>query len=108
MSLHCKIVDQNEFAFTARCTRSGQLQLAFGNIALLMNPQEFTGLLEQVSYSLEQVSPDRCPYCRNIVIDTSVSKMAFIFSRQDLVLLHEVMQRTSVLLEAEHILRHTE
>ena len=108
MSLHCKIVDQNEFAFTARCPRSGQLQLGFGNIAILMNSKEFLRLKQQVGNTLESLSEPRCPYRRDIVIDTSVSNMAFVFSLVDLTLLHEVMQTTTILLEAQNILKTPE
>nr|WKN34953.1 hypothetical protein K4G66_21490 [Tunicatimonas sp. TK19036] len=108
MSLHCKIVDQNEFAFTARCARSGQLQLGFGNIALLMEPKEFLRLKDQVANTLTTVSQPCCPYRRDIVVDTSVTNMAFVFSLADLSLLHEVMQTTTILLEAQNILKTSE
>ncbi|MEQ9437719.1 MAG: hypothetical protein RIG62_01680 [Cyclobacteriaceae bacterium] len=108
MSLHCKIVDQNEFAFTARCTRSGQLQLGFGNIAILMSPSEFLRLKKHVNSTLHSITTPRCPHRRDIVVDTSVTNMAFVFSLVDLTLLHEVMQTTTILLEAQNILKTSE
>jgi len=105
MDQTCQITDQNEFAFTARCPRDGQLQLGFGNIALLMTMHEFGQLLLQVEDTLTRVQQQgRCPCCRNIIINTSVSNMVFMFSLQELGLLHEVMQRTSILLEANGII----
>ncbi|MFP4091519.1 MAG: DUF6686 family protein [Cyclobacteriaceae bacterium] len=109
MSYQCQITDQNEFAFTAHCARSNRLQLGFGNIALLMQQNEFDKLMCQVEKTLEHYAcHDHCPCCRSIIIETSVKNMVFMFSLHELELLLEVMQRTQMLLEAKSIINPTQ
>jgi glutaminase len=105
MDYQCQITDQNEFAFTAHCARSKRMQLGFGNIALLMELNEFDRLMTQVDETLEHYAAQPCcPCCRSIIIETSVKNMVFMFSLRELGLLQEVMQRTKMLLEAKSII----
>lgn len=105
MSERCQLTDQNEFAFTASCAKTGRLQLGFGNITLLMQKHEFTRLLNQVEETFKHfMKSSECPCCRNIIIETSVKNMVFTFSLNELELLLEVMQRTGMLMEAKSII----
>lgn len=102
----CKTFDRNEFAFTVRCACHTEVQLGFGNIALLLSVRDFLHLKKQIAHTQNQMRDVPCKCRKNIVVDTSVKNMAFMFTYHELTLLHEVMQNTVLMLEVEGILKN--
>ncbi len=103
---NCKILDKNEFAFAVRCQCHHEIQLGFGNIALLMTVKDFQKLTRQVEYTYRQMqNTNGCPHRRNILIDTSVKNMTFMFTFRELSLLLKMMHNTLMMLEVEGILQ---
>ncbi|UZR99460.1 DUF6686 family protein [Chondrinema litorale] len=106
MSTSFKLIDENDYAYSAQCKKTAAIQMSFGNVCLKLLPKEFYQLKNCVENTLKGASQDKCPCCRNIVVSTSVANMAFMFSLQELSKLHHVMVNTSTILEIQNILKN--
>lgn len=104
MSNAYQLIDQNEFAYSAQCRKSSRLQISFGNLSIRMSQKEFHVLKTHVQKTLTNIKDVRCPYCRDIFINTSVSNMSFQFSYEELSLLHDILVNTLTMLEVHTIL----
>lgn len=100
------IYHQNDFACAGRCHCHHELHLIFGNISLLISAHEFFILRKQVRQTHQNVrgkikSHDE----KEILVNTSVQNMVFLFTFQELSNLKEVMDHTSLILEVEGMLQ---
>lgn len=100
------IYHQNDFACAGRCHCHNQLHLIFGNISLLMSVYDFFMLRAQVRQTYQNVQEKAVsPAEKDILVNTSVCNMVFLFSFRDLSSLKEVMDQTAMILEVEGILQ---
>jgi len=106
MNKSFKLIDQNDFAFSAHSPKENKLQMSFGNVSLLLTQNEFAQLKHHVQDTLKNIKKVCCPYCRDIVVNTTVSNMAFMFSLEELRLMHEIMVNTLMMIEVKHILNN--
>jgi hypothetical protein len=104
MSHAYKIFDQNAFASIARCECREDLQLCFGNIALMLKTPEFLNLARQIEQTYHEIRIRACKCQEQFMIHTSVKNMAFMFNFRELSMLREVMQNTLLLFEVDGIL----
>jgi hypothetical protein len=99
------IYHQNDFACAGRCHCHNELHLIFGNISLLISVYDFFMLRAQVRHTYQKVQGKvASPVEKDILVNTSVCNMVFLFSFQDLSCLKEVMDQTAMILEVEGIL----
>ncbi|MBT30925.1 MAG: hypothetical protein CMO01_14800 [Thalassobius sp.] len=106
MSTSFKLIDENDYAYSAQCEKTAAIQISFGNVCLKLLSKEFYQLKCCVENTLNGANRDKCPHCRNIVVSTSVANMAFMFSLRELSKLHHVMENTSTILEVQNILKN--
>lgn len=100
------IYHQNDFACAGRCHCHNELHLIFGNISLLISAYDFFMLRAQVRQTYQEVlGKVKSQLEKDILVNTSVQNMVFLFSFQDLLNLKEVMDHTAMILEVEDILQ---
>ena len=104
MGILNKIFDQNSFASIARCECREDLQLCFGNIALMLKTPEFLNLSRQIEQTYHEMRTRSYNCQSQFMIHTSVKNMAFMFNFRELSLLREVIQNTLLLFEVDGIL----
>ena len=85
-----KLVDENEYAYTAYDRSADMVQLSFGNISLDLPHDEFL-LLKK---TLEGNKDCKNPYVRDIIISTSVTNMVFVFCFYEIMYIYEVILNT--------------
>ncbi|MEM1135707.1 MAG: DUF6686 family protein [Bacteroidota bacterium] len=99
-----RLIDENEFAYSAYNKTASIIQFNFGNICLKLTHDEFTELKKHVKETLEGSKNCKCPYARDIFISTSVTNMVFVFCLHEIMCIYDVMMNTATMLEVQDIL----
>lgn len=101
----CRSLHHNDLGCISRCPEGCCLHVYFGNVALCLKRAELSewravvaGLYEQHVLS----SPD--PHARCLVLPGPVTYQKFIFTLEELFLLHDLLISASLLLEVEALL----
>lgn len=94
MATSYKLVDENEYAYTAYDRSADMVQLSFGNISLDLTHHEFIMLKKNVEETLEGNKDCKNPYTRDIIISTSVTNMVFVFCFYEIMYIYEVISNT--------------
>jgi hypothetical protein len=95
----------NDFGCISRCPSGCCLHLYFGNVALCLTVEELADW-RQVMVGLYQRYAPQLPdtSSRCITLPGPVSCQAFVFTLEEVFLLHDLLMSATLLLEAESIL----
>ena len=95
----------NDLGCISRCSSGCCLHLYFGNVALCLKRPELPGWLSTVAalYERHQLSlPD--PSARCIALSSPVANQMYVFTLEEVFLLHDLLMSASLLLEVETLL----
>ncbi|WP_035567046.1 hypothetical protein [Hymenobacter sp. IS2118] len=101
----CRYLHHNDIGCISRCAQGCCLHLYFGNVALCLNRAELPDWRATIGSLYEQHAarqPD--PHARCLVLPGPVAYQKFIFSLEEVFLLHDLLMGASLLLEVETLL----
>lgn len=95
----------NDFGCISRCPSGCCLHLYFGNVALCLKADELTEWRHVVAHLYQQHAPQLADSSnRCITLPGAVEYQAFVFTLEEVFLLHDLLMSAGLLLEAELIL----
>ena len=101
----CRYLHHNDLGCISRCSTGCCLHLYFGNVALCLKQNELSGWREAVAALYERHAttlPD--PEARCLTLPSPVAYQAFVFTLEEVFLLHDLLMGATLLLEAEALL----
>lgn len=101
-----KTLHHNELGYVAKCKKCNHIQLAFGTVAITQEEGELYQFKKFISKHLATNNSENetiCPNQKNIYLQTPVSNILFVFSKNELKLLNELLEQSILMLEVEKI-----
>ena len=101
----CRYLHHNDLGCISRCHTGCCLHLYFGNVALRLKRDELPDWRALVAALYEQhaISPPD-PLARCLVLPGLATHQAFVFTLEEVFLLHDLLISASLLLEVESLL----
>jgi hypothetical protein len=101
----CRYLHHNELGCISRCRTGCCLHLYFGNVALRLKRHELPAWRTEVAALYERHTPPAPdPLARCLVLPGLVTQQAFVFTLEEVLLLHDLLISATLLLEAEDLL----
>ncbi|MCB2379568.1 hypothetical protein LGH70_18375 [Hymenobacter sp. BT635] len=95
----------NDFGCISRCPSGCCLHLYFGNVALCLQADELADWRQVAAELYQKHAPHLAdPTRRCITLPGPVAYQAFVFTLEEVFLLHDLLMGAGLLLEAEQIL----
>ncbi len=98
-----EVLYHDKKGYVVRCTNCQCYQIAFGTIALDQRPNEFSDFTQLIDRTLKQYSAVNSERHKEIYLSTPYPGIRLLFSYNELFELHEMLQKVSLILEAESI-----
>lgn len=96
----------NDFGCISRCPSGCCLHLYFGNVALCLKGEELLEWREAVAELYQRHAPSAPdPTARCLTLPGPVAYQAFVFTLEEVFLLHDLLMSAGLLLEAERLVR---
>lgn len=99
-----KPLHYNRHGYIVRCKSCSHFQIAFGNIAVTADEQEFECLTNSVYNFCEKNNIQSCPHFRNISIKTPASNVMLLFNNEEIKQFKELLQEAQFALEIEKLI----
>lgn len=101
-----KILELNEYGYVAKCEKCNHIQIAFGNIVMTQEEKEFHEFKKFISHRYKSRQTENeivCPQHKSIYLQIPNSNIKFLFNKNELEKLNELLEQSSILLEVEKI-----
>ncbi|MCB0629387.1 MAG: DUF6686 family protein [Saprospiraceae bacterium] len=102
-----QILHKDRYGYVVQCRHCKCIQVAFNNIAIDQDRNEFTSLVKVIEsyYRDHHDLPDQCCNFRNIQVETPFEKMRLVFSLGELYAFHNMLQKVELMLQVDDISR---
>lgn len=94
----------NERGYIVQCTECRRLQMGYGNIMVVFYPEEFNSFRRLVNDLHVQHQPEERKQLKHIVIPTPAESVRLLLSRNDLALLHEMLEEADTEIKSRQLL----
>ena len=100
-----EVLHLTESGYVARCNHCGILQLAFGNVIIDQNPDDFKAFTRLVRQYRKQYAETKNPKLKEIWLRTPYCGFRMIFSYEEIVQLDEIIQQAQLIITAEQLMQ---
>lgn len=97
------VLVKNNKGYVVKCEKCGSFCVAFGNIVMQLNDEDFEDIRNLIDRYCERYQNRKNHQCRDIWIHSKMENLRFVFSYKELTEFQNLLHTAQLLLEVERL-----